>query len=331
VAAIEPAVSAAPAPVRESHVLSPLVRRLAEREHVDLEVVHGSGVGGMVTRADVESVTHRRRVSPRARRLAAERGIDLDTVDKPVITGDDLGAAPTVEPEAPKRSRQETMQQRTAALMERSNREIPHFYLTLDCEISAVTMWLAQRNFGVPPRERIVPAAVVITAVSRAAAEVAGFNGWWQDGAFVPSPTVDLGMVVALRGGGLLVPVIAGANTLTVSEVMPAMYDVVERARSGHLRSAELAQPSITVSSLGDQGADAVFGVIYPPQVALVGVGRVVERPWAQDGLVGARPVIRLTLAADHRVSDGHQGSRFLGAVERMLRTPDILDKRQPT
>ena len=320
-----PEVVEVPAP--EQRVFSPLVRHLAEREHVDLHTVHGSGPGGAIRRADVEAMT-RRRVSPRARRLAAAHGVDLAGVPATgPITGADVEA---VAGRAPTRTedRQQTMQQRTAALMERSNREIPHYYLALDCELSSVIAWLDERNTGVAPRERVVPGAVILAAISRAAMEVRGFNGWWQDGAYVESPTVQLGCVVALRGGGLLVPVIAAAETLTVAETMAAMYGSVERARSGRLRSSELVQPSITVSSLGDQGADAVYGVIYPPQVALVGVGRVGERAWARDGLVGARPVVRLTLAADHRASDGHQGSRFLRAIERWLRDPATMDTK---
>ena len=329
-----------PEPEPEPRVLSPLVRKLAAREHVELDRVHGSGPGGAIRRADVEAAS-RRRVSPRARRLAAVHGVDLAAVRTTgAITGADVEAArepiappptrtPTPTPTTRERSatRRQTMQQRTAALMERSNREIPHFHLSLDCEVSSVTSWLQDRNAGMAPRERIVPAAVILTAISRAAVEVRGFNGWWQDGDFVESPGVELGCVVALRGGGLLVPVIAAAQTLAVTEMMVAMYGAVERARTGRLRSSELGQPSITVTSLGDQGADAVHGVIYPPQVALVGVGRVAERPWAREGLVGARPTVRLTLAADHRVSDGHQGSRFLGAIERLLRDPAAMDK----
>ena len=317
--------AAQPAP----HVFSPLVRHLAEREHVALEDVQGSGVGGVVTRADVEAMTQRRRISPRARRLAAERGIDIGTLVAPgTITGDDIGEAASTAVDRVA-ARHVTLQQRTAALMERSNREIPHYFLTYDCELSTLVAWLADRNAGVDPRERVVPAAVIMAAVSRAAATIDGFNGWWQDESFQRAPAVDLGIVVSLRGGGVLVPVMAKADTLTVAGLMATMHDLVERARTGRLRSSELAQPSITVSSLGDRGVDAVYGVIYPPQVALVGVGRVCERPWAHDGLIGARPTARLTLAADHRVSDGHQGSRFLVTVDRLLHDPDSLEMSQ--
>jgi pyruvate dehydrogenase E2 component (dihydrolipoyllysine-residue acetyltransferase) len=99
----------------------------------------------------------------------------------------------------------------------------------------------------------------------------------------------------------------------------------VKRVRAGVLRSSEIADATITVTSLGEQGVETVFGIIYPPQVALVGFGKIVERPWAANGMVGARPVMTATLAADHRASDGHRGALFLAAIERILQEPEKL------
>lgn len=106
---------------------------------------------------------------------------------------------------------------------------------------------------------------------------------------------------------------------------MQRLRDLVNRARTGSLRSSEMSDPTITVTNLGDQGVESVFGVIYPPQVALVGFGRVVERPWADHGMVGARPVVTATLSADHRASDGREGAVFLSTVDRLLQEPDQL------
>jgi pyruvate dehydrogenase E2 component (dihydrolipoamide acetyltransferase) len=106
---------------------------------------------------------------------------------------------------------------------------------------------------------------------------------------------------------------------------MTALHDLVNRARHGMLRSSEMSDPTITVTNLGDLGVDAVYGVIYPPQVALVGFGRVQERPWAQSGLLGVRPVVTATLSADHRVSDGHRGCLFLAGIDALLQTPEEL------
>jgi pyruvate dehydrogenase E2 component (dihydrolipoamide acetyltransferase) len=106
---------------------------------------------------------------------------------------------------------------------------------------------------------------------------------------------------------------------------MREFRDLVQRARAGGLRSSELSDPTITVTSLGEQGVESVFGIIYPPQVAIVGFGRVVTRPWVVEGAVVPRPVVTATLSADHRVTDGHRGGLFLAAVERLLQDPERL------
>jgi pyruvate dehydrogenase E2 component (dihydrolipoamide acetyltransferase) len=106
---------------------------------------------------------------------------------------------------------------------------------------------------------------------------------------------------------------------------MAALRDLVQRARTGGLRSSELTDPTITVTSLGERGADSVLGVIYPPQVAILGFGRVSERPWIAGGTVVPRPLVTLSLAADHRASDGHLGGKLLAAIDEALQDPATL------
>jgi pyruvate dehydrogenase E2 component (dihydrolipoamide acetyltransferase) len=141
---------------------------------------------------------------------------------------------------------------------------------------------------------------------------------------------VHLGVAVSLRGGGLIAPALHDADTLPLDELMAGMKDLVTRARSGRLRSSEMSDPTITVTNLGEQGAEAVHGVIYPPQVALVGFGRIVERPWAVDGMLTVRPILIATLAADHRVSDGHRGGLLLDTIDRFLQEPESLRGGMP-
>jgi pyruvate dehydrogenase E2 component (dihydrolipoamide acetyltransferase) len=136
---------------------------------------------------------------------------------------------------------------------------------------------------------------------------------------------VNIGIAIAIRGGGLAAPAILDADQLLLDELMKRMRDLVQRTRSGRMRSSEISDPTITVSSLGDRGVEALYGIIYPPQVALVGVGRSVVRPWVIDGAVGPRSVVSITLSADHRVSDGHLGARFLAEIGRLLQEPDKL------
>jgi pyruvate dehydrogenase E2 component (dihydrolipoamide acetyltransferase) len=209
--------------------------------------------------------------------------------------------------------------------MSRANREIPHYHLAVDIDMSRALAWLAEANLARPVEARLLPAALLLAAVARALREVPELNGFWVDDAPRPSDHVHLGVAVSLRDGGLVAPAIHDADTLGVDALCARLRDLVQRARSGALRSSELADPTVTVTNLGDLGVQAVFGVIYPPQVALVGFGRIAERPWAEHGMVGCRPVVTATLAADHRASDGHRGGLLLGAIDRLLQAPERL------
>ena len=352
------AVTSPPTP----RVTSPIVRHLARELHVDLDTVTPTGRASTITRADVERAaagSHeepsveprleptvepsvrsrpatlpqptRPRVSPRARKLAGELGIDPASLAPrqagAAITAADLPATrpqptrPTVAPS----TKPAGLSAAVGRLMERSKREIPHYYVSDDIDMSATVSWLERTNSARPVDERILPAALLLRAVVLAAQEVPEMNGHFVGGAFVASDAVHLGVAVSLRNGGLIAPVIRDAHAHDLSSLMAAMRDVVARARSGTLRGSDVEAATITVTNLGDRGAASVFGVIIPPQVAIVGFGRVTERPWALDGMVGARPVVTATLSADHRVSHGHTGARFLAIVGRHLSKPEDL------
>jgi pyruvate dehydrogenase E2 component (dihydrolipoamide acetyltransferase) len=210
-------------------------------------------------------------------------------------------------------------------LMARSKREIPHYYLEHDIPLTHTLAWLAQHNEEVPVEARVLPAALFCKAVARAVVEVSALNGFWQNDAFTPGEGVHLGIAIALRGGGLVAPAIRDADRLTLPELMTRLRDLTARARGGRLRGSEMTDATITVTNLGDQGVRAVFGVIYPPQVALVGFGKIAERVWADEGAMAVRPVVSATLSADHRATDGHVGARFLALVERLLHRPEDL------
>jgi pyruvate dehydrogenase E2 component (dihydrolipoamide acetyltransferase) len=212
-----------------------------------------------------------------------------------------------------------------AAAMSRSKREIPHYYLAHTISMKRALDWLAEANAHRPIQERVLPGALLLRAVALALWEIPELNGFWIDGAFKPSAAVHLGVAIALRGGGLIAPAIHDANAKSVAELMAALGDLIQRARSGALRSSELTDATVTVTNLGEQGVESVYGVIYPPQVALVGLGKIVERPWAEDGGVFVRRVLHATLSADHRASVGHRGGLFLAALERLLQQPEKL------
>jgi pyruvate dehydrogenase E2 component (dihydrolipoamide acetyltransferase) len=270
------------------------------------------------------------RASPLARRQATQRNIDLATVagsgpDGAVVVAD-LGpvGSTSVARQTPKRDRAAAARHATGLLMARSKRDIPHYYLATTIDLGRAIAWLTDINADRPVTDRMLPAALLLKATALAAREVDVMNGFWDD-SFHPSSAVHLGVAVSLRGGGLVAPAIHDADRVGLDAMMETLRDVVTRARSGSLRSSEVSDATITVTNLGDQGVDEVFGVIYPPQVALVGFGRIAERPWASAGMLGVRPVVRASLSADHRASDGRQGARFLAAIDRLLNEPENL------
>lgn len=274
----------------------------------------------------------RARVSPAARKRAAELGVDLNQVTGTgpggAITLDDVehAAKPARPAPAPTAvERQAAMRQAIAAAMARSKREIPHYYLGTTIDLDPAMTWLQAENERRPITERLVYAVLILKAVALALRKAPELNGFWRDGNFNPSQQIHVGTAISLRGGGLVSPALHNADSKSLDQLMTDFRDLVQRARTGSLRSSEMADATITVTSLGEQGVDTVYGVIYPPQVALVGFGRVVERPWVVEGQIVSRPLIQATLAADHRASDGHRGGLFLAAVERLLQQPEKL------
>jgi pyruvate dehydrogenase E2 component (dihydrolipoamide acetyltransferase) len=312
---------------------SPTVRHLADRSQVDLTTQTGTGRGSSMRRADVEhpSPPGRVRATPVARRLAEQRHVDLRAIEgsgeRGAIVAADLDRAvprsPTPPPGGVDEDRQARLRSSLAALMARSKREIPHYYLSTTIDMSAALAALERWNRERTVSERILPVALLLRAVIDGCAAVPELNGHFIDGAFHPSDEVHLGVAVNLRGGGLVAPALRDAGGLPAGVLMTRLHDMVGRARGGTLRSSEMSDPTITVTNLGEQGVESVFGVIYPPQVALVGFGRIVERPWTERGMVAVRPVVTATLAADHRVTDGLDGACFLAAVERSLEQPE--------
>jgi len=290
-AVVAPPLTAAP-PGRLK--ISPLARKLAAALGVDPATVRGTGAGGAITREDVQ-------------RAAAARP-----------------AAPAEAPRAAP-DRQARLRQAIGAAMARSKREIPHYYLATTIDMHRAMTWLAEENLRRPVPDRLLYGVLLIKAVALALKEVPELNSVWRGSEPVRSEAVHVGVAISLRGGGLVAPALHDTAGQSLGDLMRQFRDLVQRARSGGLRSSELSDPTITITSLGEQGVESVFGIIFPPQVAIVGFGKLVERPWVAEGRLVARPVLTATLSADHRVSDGHRGGLFLAAVDRLLQEPSRL------
>lgn len=280
------------------------------------------------------SPPRRRWVSPAARRVAASLGVDIEKVvgtgPQGAVTISDVehaaaAAAPTTSVSTSANERASQMRRSIAAAMSRSKQEIPHYYLTEEMPMYTALTWLTEYNSQRSITDRVLPAILQLKAIGLAAKHFGEFNGFWTDGEFRPATGVHVGVAISLRGGGLVAPAIHDVPDKTVGQLMRDLTDLVARARAGSLRSSEMSDPTITLTNLGDQGVDSVFGVIYPPQVALIGFGRPTQRVRVVDGGIRIMPTVQATLSADHRASDGHRGALFLGAVNEALQHPDTL------
>jgi pyruvate dehydrogenase E2 component (dihydrolipoamide acetyltransferase) len=273
--------------------VSPIAQQLADAHGIDLSAVAGSGPGGRIMVRDVEEA------------LAAR-----------------VAAVPT--PRGPE-DRTIRMRQSIAAAMSRSHREIPHFHVQSVIDMSRAIAWLTEENTLRPVAQRLIYGVLLVKAAAVALRKVPDLNAVWAEDHVELRPAIHVGVAIALPGGGLVSPAIHDTDQLPLSDLMAKFRDLVQRARAGRLRSSEMADPTITVTSLGEQGAESVFGLIYPPQVGLVGFGRLTERPWMVEGRIEARKVIHASLAGDHRAVDGYRGSVYLAELDRLLQEPESL------
>lgn len=288
-----------PAIIKGSALASPAARARAAELGLRVEAVAGSGPGGAVLLADVER----------------------DAQAPPAIMLEPARSRPQGKPGL----NMIEMRRAIAAAMSRANLEIPHYYLSHEIDLQAARGWLAAQNAHRTPDRRFLMSALLIRAVVRALVKVPELNGRFEAEPFAASTAVNCGLAVAMRGGGLIAPALLEAQDMDLDVIMEAMRDIVARTRTGLLRNSEITRGTVTVSSLGESGVDALFGVIYPPQVALVGFGTPRLRPMVREGRVEPRLGMTATLAADHRVSDGRRGALFLAEIDRLLQEPEQL------
>lgn len=273
---------------------SPAARKAAHLAGIGLSAITGSGPQGAVVLRDLATEAGSRRKAP---------------------VGEASASGPEMSP----------MRQAISDAMSRSKREIPHYYLALDINLTKAHQWLEEQNRQREPEQRLLLPALLLTAIAGQLTRFPDLNGFYTDGYFTPSSEVNIGNTISLRGGGLVIPAILNADQLTIDQIMDALRDLAERSRRGRLRSSEISESTITVTSIGERGADSITGVIYPPQVAIIGLGRLRQAPVIDGDHLGVGKVMTITLAADHRVTDGITGARFLHALAKQLQHPEAL------
>jgi pyruvate dehydrogenase E2 component (dihydrolipoamide acetyltransferase) len=351
--AVTPAASAAatgavPAPptlVNESAgagavKASPLARKIAEQHGVDLTRVRTAS--GRIEKADVLAHVESQKgtagngapapariaaASPKARRLAAERGVDLRVVrgsgpDGAVLAGDVPAAAAPVAPRVAAAAGVSNVWRIMAERMTASWTTAPHFYLVREVNVSRLVTWRerASKQAGA----RITYTDLLIKLVAAVLAQQPRVNVSWRDGAIVQNAETNVGLAVAIDEG-LVVPVLHRADTLSLAEIATRREDVVSRAQVGKLRPADIQGGGFTISNLGMYGVDAFNAIVNPPQAAILAVGRIADRVVAVNGQPAVQPTMVLTLSCDHRLLDGARAAQFIGALAELVEEPLAL------
>ncbi len=270
---------------------TPLAKRIAAEHHIDLSTLKGTGDEGAITKEDVEK--------------AIEEGISSEVPPKNLTPAENIRLA-------------------VAAAMSKSNREIPHYYLEKKVDVTKALAWLTEQNAQRPIQQRLLQVVLFIKAGAKALKDVPELNAVWENG-LIKKEGIHIGFVVSLKGGGIMVPAIHDVDKKSLDEIMASLNDLIPRARALKLRSSELSDSTITMTSLGEGGADKVYGVIYPPQVAIIGIGGVIKEITATNGENWEQAYIYATLAGDHRATDGLTGSKFLAAFHHYLQQPESL------
>lgn len=284
-------------------------------------VPHTSGHQPSTSNANLS----RHSATPYARHLAKHAGINLTEVKGSGTAGAILSRDIKKAHHTPHSPSKDSMREAIAAALSRSKREIPHYYLETTIDVQLADDWVHEFNRDLPPDQQVLLNALFHCAVAKALRKVPEFNGFYLDGHFSESSEVHLATGISIRGGGLISPAILNADQLAPAEMMFQLKDLSDRVRNGGLRSTEMTLATATLSSMGDRGVEKLFGIIYPPQVALIGMGKPTVRPWVVGSEVKPRLLVTATLAADHRATDGRQGARFLNQLGKLLQKPENL------
>jgi len=214
-----------------------------------------------------------------------------------------------------------------AQLMSKSKKEIPHYYLKNKMNLSVLMNWMDKKNATLSPEKRLMLTVIFLKFISMALKDFPRLNGYFENSNFNPSEKINIGTAIALKNGGVMAPALRDIEKMNLETLQKNFIDLVDRARRSELKNTEFSEATITVTNLGDFGVDEVFGVIFPPQVAILGIGRIREEIFYEDEKVVLKPVCQMTLSADHRVSDGLEGARFLRKLESLLNQPELLEE----
>lgn len=264
---------------------------------------------------------HRMPASPKARRLAQERGVDLSSLSGSgpggeILATDVLAAPAAVGPRTGKTAPLGTVWRLMAERTTQSWTTAPHFFLLREVNAGPLVAW--RERFQERFDAEITYTDLLVKGVGIALREHPRLNGRWEEGTVVLNPEINIGVAVAVQDG-LVVPVVHRADLVSLAEIAGRRRDLVARARAGKLRPADIRGGTFTISNLGMYGVDAFQAVINPPQAAILAVGRIAPRVMAVGGQPVVAPTMVLSLSCDHRVVDGAGGAKFLDTLVDLM------------
>jgi pyruvate dehydrogenase E2 component (dihydrolipoamide acetyltransferase) len=292
---------------------SPLARRLARERGVDLASIKGSGPGGRIVKEDVLAAA-----SPSPRGGEGRGGA---VPDRPAARPAARRPAQDVEVEEPTR-----MQATIARRMTQSKSTVPHFYVTVECQVDEAVKMRQQLKETVPAADKVTMTDMLMRACALALQRFPEVNASWVDGHFERKRRISIGLAVPPEKGlGLLVPVVHDVDKKDLVALSIEARQVIERARAGRPSQGDLEGGTFSISNLGMYGVDEFNAIINPPEAGILAVGAIKDAPVVVDGQLKVGKVMRLTLSVDHRVYYGVTGAQFLGEVKRLIENPVSL------
>ncbi|MFN0147894.1 MAG: dihydrolipoamide acetyltransferase family protein [Dehalococcoidia bacterium] len=295
--------------------ISPVARRIARDAGLAADMVQGSGPDGRILRRDVEAAIAAAAAAPApAAQAAAPAAVTATT---PARVGIALEAGFELQP-------LNRMRQTIARRMVQSKQQQPHYYLTLDVDMSEALSFRERINASASEAQRVSINDLVVKACAIALGRHPKFNGEYSDEGLKLHTVINIDIAVALDEG-LIAPAVLDCGNKTLGRIAAEAKDLIARAKGGHLRADEYSAGTFSITNLGAYGVEALIGIIKPPQAAILGVGSVLDQAVVRDGAVVASKVMKLALSADHRVSDGAEGARFIKEIQGLLENPVSL------
>jgi pyruvate dehydrogenase E2 component (dihydrolipoamide acetyltransferase) len=301
--------------------ISPVARRIASQAGLDVSTLSGSGPDGRILRRDVEAAISGGAQPAAAQAAPLSPAAAPAPVQRPAVAAT---AAERPQPAAAPAEALSRMRQAIARRMTQSKQTQPHYYLTLDVDMTAAIAFRAQLNAAATEQQRVSINDLIVKACAIALQRHPKFNSEFSESGLVMHPEINIDIGIAMDEG-LIAPAILDCGSKSLGRIAEEAKDLIERAKSGRLTASEYSDGTFTITNLGAYGVESLIGIINPPQAAILGVGSAMAKPVVVEDQVVVRQVMKLALSADHRVSDGAEGARFIKEIQGLLENPVTL------